>query len=300
MRAFAACVPAATSQLYWTAPRRPGRPHRHGASGSFASRLLSLKDLSAAGPTGPAHTRCRPRHRDAESTLCRREKLREDDIYPWQGPAARQSLGSAFALLERALGHPMKIRPGRGGANASVRRKEEGTVASRAIAFLTTAGLVAAMIAPAFGQSSGASTGTGSAPATGSGSSMPSSKPAPSATQPGSTTPAPGAGSTGKAKPGASTGQSGASAPSTGGSMPSASGSTSGASKSGMSMDGAGSEQVKSVQKALQDKGMDPGPIDGMMGPKTMAALKAFQKDQKLTETGRLDDQTREKLGVTR
>jgi hypothetical protein len=194
----------------------------------------------------------------------------------------------------------MKIRPGRGGASASVRRKEEGTVASRAIAFLTTAGLVAAMIAPAFGQSSGGSTGTGSAPATGSGSSMPSSKPAPSATQPGSTTPAPGAGSTGKAKPGASTGQSGASAPSTGGSMPSASGSTSGASKSGMSMDGAGSEQVKSVQKALQDKGMDPGPIDGMMGPKTMAALKAFQKDQKLTETGRLDDQTREKLGVTR
>ena len=43
---------------------------------------------------------------------------------------------------------------------------------------------------------------------------------------------------------------------------------------------------------------MDPGPIDGVMGPKTMAALKAFQKDQKLTESGRLDDQTREKLGV--
>ena len=73
-------------------------------------------------------------------------------------------------------------------------------------------------------------------------------------------------------------------------------------SKSGTSMDGGagGSEQVKAVQKALQDKGMDPGPIDGVMGPKTMAALKAFQKDQKLTESGRLDDQTREKLGVSR
>jgi hypothetical protein len=176
-------------------------------------------------------------------------------------------------------------------------------VASRAIAFLTTAGLVAAMIAPAFGQSSGGSTGTGSAPATGSGSSMPSSKPAPSATQPGSTpTPQTGSGATGKTKPGGSgsMGQSGTSAPSTGGSMPTASGGTSGASKSGMSTDGAGSEQVKSVQKALQDKGMDPGPIDGIMGPKTMAALKAFQKDQKLTESGKLDDQTREKLGVTR
>jgi len=72
-------------------------------------------------------------------------------------------------------------------------------------------------------------------------------------------------------------------------------------SHSGMSADGgAGSEQVKTVQKALQDKGMDPGPVDGIMGPKTMAALKAFQKDQKLTESGRLDDQTREKLGLTR
>ena len=74
-----------------------------------------------------------------------------------------------------------------------------------------------------------------------------------------------------------------------------------GASKpaTGMS-DGAGSDQVKAVQKALQDKGMDPGPVDGVMGPRTSAALKAFQKDQKLTESGRLDDQTREKLGVSR
>jgi peptidoglycan hydrolase-like protein with peptidoglycan-binding domain len=62
---------------------------------------------------------------------------------------------------------------------------------------------------------------------------------------------------------------------------------------------GGGSEQVKKVQKALQDKGMDPGPIDGKMGPKTMAALKQFQKDQKLPESGKLDDQTREKLGIT-
>ena len=36
------------------------------------------------------------------------------------------------------------------------------------------------------------------------------------------------------------------------------------------------------------------------MGPKTTDALKAFQKDQKLAESGRLDDQTREKLGVPR
>jgi peptidoglycan hydrolase-like protein with peptidoglycan-binding domain len=63
---------------------------------------------------------------------------------------------------------------------------------------------------------------------------------------------------------------------------------------------GADAEQVKAVQQALQAKGMDPGPIDGIMGPKTTAALKAFQKDQKLTDSGRLDDQTREKLGIPR
>ena len=60
------------------------------------------------------------------------------------------------------------------------------------------------------------------------------------------------------------------------------------------------SEQVKNLQKALQDKGMDPGPIDGMMGPKTQAALRTYQKDQKLSETGQMDNQTLEKLGIAR
>jgi Putative peptidoglycan binding domain len=184
-------------------------------------------------------------------------------------------------------------------------------MASRWIALAATTGLVGAMIAPALAQS----TRTGSAPATGSGSGTPSSTPAPSATQPGSITqpstpPAGmGSGATGKAKSGTNMGQSGTSAPSGGTSSMPSSGTGSGAgmgtstgstgSHSGMSADG-GSEQVKAVQKALQDKGMDPGAVDGIMGPKTMAALKAFQKDQKLTESGRLDDQTREKLGVTR
>jgi carboxyl-terminal processing protease len=62
----------------------------------------------------------------------------------------------------------------------------------------------------------------------------------------------------------------------------------------------ASTEQVKSVQQALQGKGMDPGTIDGVMGPKTQAALRDFQKEQKLPQTGRLDAQTLEKLGVPR
>ena len=74
---------------------------------------------------------------------------------------------------------------------------------------------------------------------------------------------------------------------------------TTGSKKSSVTNGHATSDQVKTLQQSLQDKGMDPGPIDGIMGPKTMAALKAFQKDQKLTESGKLDDQTREKLGVS-
>ena len=176
-------------------------------------------------------------------------------------------------------------------------------MASRVISILATFAIVAAMVAPALAQSSGGSTGTGSAPATGSGGSTPSTQPAPSATQPSTSTPTPstGSGAT-KAKPGPSMGQSGTTSPGSGSSMPSSgAGSTAGASKSGTGMNGgADAEQVKSVQKALQGKGMDPGPVDGVIGPKTMAALKAFQKDQKLPESGRLDDQTREKLGVSR
>jgi peptidoglycan hydrolase-like protein with peptidoglycan-binding domain len=57
-------------------------------------------------------------------------------------------------------------------------------------------------------------------------------------------------------------------------------------------------EEVKAAQQALKDKGGDPGPIDGRMGPKTKAALKDFQKAQGLKETGRLDRETRAKLGI--
>lgn len=57
-------------------------------------------------------------------------------------------------------------------------------------------------------------------------------------------------------------------------------------------------EQVRAAQQALKDKGHDPGSIDGVMGPKTQAALKDFQKAQGLKETGRLDAETSAKLGV--
>jgi peptidoglycan hydrolase-like protein with peptidoglycan-binding domain len=61
---------------------------------------------------------------------------------------------------------------------------------------------------------------------------------------------------------------------------------------------GARQEQVKAAQQALKDKGHDPGPIDGRMGPKTQTALREFQKAEGMKETGRLDQETMAKLGV--
>jgi hyperosmotically inducible protein len=56
--------------------------------------------------------------------------------------------------------------------------------------------------------------------------------------------------------------------------------------------------QVMGMQQALKDKGFDPGSVDGVMGPKTSSALRAYQKSENLTMTGRLDGDTRAKLGV--
>lgn len=57
-------------------------------------------------------------------------------------------------------------------------------------------------------------------------------------------------------------------------------------------------EDVKAVQSALQEKGYNPGPIDGMMGPRTREALKKFQTAAGLETTGTLNQATAEKLGV--
>jgi peptidoglycan hydrolase-like protein with peptidoglycan-binding domain len=59
-----------------------------------------------------------------------------------------------------------------------------------------------------------------------------------------------------------------------------------------------GTEEIKKLQNALKAKGQDPGAVDGIMGEKTRAALKAFQEASGLKVTGKLDDQTAQKLGV--
>lgn len=61
---------------------------------------------------------------------------------------------------------------------------------------------------------------------------------------------------------------------------------------------GASREQVRAAQQALKDKGMDPGPADGMMGPRTTTAVREFQQKEGLKATGRLDPDTMAKLGI--
>ncbi|MBI2216984.1 MAG: peptidoglycan-binding protein [Candidatus Rokubacteria bacterium] len=68
--------------------------------------------------------------------------------------------------------------------------------------------------------------------------------------------------------------------------------------KGGTARGGQNQEQIKAVQEALKDKGHDPGEIDGLMGPKTKAALRDFQQKEGLKESGRLDKETMAKLGV--
>ena len=56
--------------------------------------------------------------------------------------------------------------------------------------------------------------------------------------------------------------------------------------------------QVMAFQQALKDKGFDPGPIDGTVGPRTTAAVRAYQKAENLTMTGEMNPDTAAKLGV--
>ncbi len=58
---------------------------------------------------------------------------------------------------------------------------------------------------------------------------------------------------------------------------------------------------VRDVQEGLTKLGYDPGPADGIMGKKTVSAIKAFQQDNKLPADGKVSEELmrriKEKIG---
>ncbi|MEW5726838.1 MAG: peptidoglycan-binding protein [Pseudomonadota bacterium] len=58
------------------------------------------------------------------------------------------------------------------------------------------------------------------------------------------------------------------------------------------------SDFLQRVQKRLGDRGYDVGPIDGVWGDSTQTALRNFQRDQGLRQSGQLDRQTIAALGI--
>lgn len=85
------------------------------------------------------------------------------------------------------------------------------------------------------------------------------------------------------------------------GSVSSTSGDGMPSSQRGATMQGSqstGDPAVREIQQALQDKGHDVGPIDGIMGEKTHGALREFQQSQGLQASGQLTSETRDALGV--
>ena len=61
-----------------------------------------------------------------------------------------------------------------------------------------------------------------------------------------------------------------------------------------------GGVDVRRVQESLKNQGQNPGPIDGILGSRTHQAIRQFQKENGLQQTGTLDETTLEKLGYNR
>ncbi len=56
---------------------------------------------------------------------------------------------------------------------------------------------------------------------------------------------------------------------------------------------------VSAIQRALATAGLDPGPVDGVYGPNTTAAVAAFQRARGLVVDGEVGVHTAAALGVT-
>jgi peptidoglycan hydrolase-like protein with peptidoglycan-binding domain len=57
-------------------------------------------------------------------------------------------------------------------------------------------------------------------------------------------------------------------------------------------------EMVRRAQGALKEQGYYEGAVDGVMSPRTSGALRAYQREHNLQETGDLDPPTAQRLGI--
>lgn len=58
-------------------------------------------------------------------------------------------------------------------------------------------------------------------------------------------------------------------------------------------------ELVRKIQRALLHAGFNPGPADGVIGPKTMSALESFQKQKNLA-VGQITEETLQALDLAK
>jgi peptidoglycan hydrolase-like protein with peptidoglycan-binding domain len=58
-------------------------------------------------------------------------------------------------------------------------------------------------------------------------------------------------------------------------------------------------ESMRQVQQALKDAGFEPGPVDGILGPRTREALRNFQTANNLQATGEANQDTIAALRVS-
>jgi peptidoglycan hydrolase-like protein with peptidoglycan-binding domain len=59
-----------------------------------------------------------------------------------------------------------------------------------------------------------------------------------------------------------------------------------------------GKPAIASMQAGLAQLGYDPGPIDGVFGPRTSGAVRAFQRAEELIVDGTLSAVTRARLAA--
>ncbi|HUP37520.1 MAG TPA: peptidoglycan-binding domain-containing protein [Candidatus Limnocylindria bacterium] len=55
---------------------------------------------------------------------------------------------------------------------------------------------------------------------------------------------------------------------------------------------------IREAQRTLRELGYQPGPVDGIAGPKTKEALARYQRSERIQVTGRLDPETMARLDI--